>query len=176
MTSPVSLTNADWNRAAEVGEEEAQAQTGAEDDWKLVGSTRQSVISSPRCESSGPRNPTQANSSKRLRPVTSSNTDYWGLVSAEEPRERAVKKAVFYLGNLRQDASEESLLQYITQRAQDVGSKVSVFNSRLFQKEGSSAARITINANAAAFVGKANFWPRPVYVRRWKFPPCYWQH
>ena len=74
------------------------------------------------------------------------------------------------LSSTLETASEESLVQYITQRAQDVGSKVIVFNSRLFQKRRSSAASNTINAVAAAFVGKAIFWPRPVYVRRWKFP------
>ena len=90
----------------------------------------------------------------------------WRLVTNTKPTQ---KKSVFFVGNLLPEMQSEQLKLFIERRAADIDHPVSVFEVKIFPKESSSSARITINASSAKLVNSRRFWPAPLYSRCWNF-------
>ena len=100
------------------------------------------------------------------------NSRCFGLLSSSDQpsaRDDRVKHAVFFVGNLCADVDDGRLTDFVSQRVDELGVDVTVFNTKVFPKESFSSARITVNEDAAGALWDRSFWPRAVYARRWKF-------
>ena len=67
----------------------------------------------------------------------------------------------------------ESLTTYVTERSKNIGVRCpEVFNGKVFPPQtdtGTYCARITVDEESAEALADRSFWPRPLYVRPWKF-------
>lgn len=97
----------------------------------------------------------------------------WNLVTNKKP---GPKKAVFYIGKLKQNETEEHLTEFVNRRAQEAGIETEVFECKVFNKENSDgeparnvSARLMINDSSSDLITHWKFWPKPVYIRDWKF-------
>ena len=107
-----------------------------------------------------------------------SDDDSWQLVLKKPPQS---KKAVLYVGNLSSTTTAEGLRTYIERRAEAVEAHTPrVYEAKVFVPvPGNSAgrdhetagARLTIAVTDLPTLDNRSFWPRPAYVRRWKFQP-----
>ena len=99
---------------------------------------------------------------------TSSNL--WKLVTAKKP---AKKKCVLYIGRVSKSCTEQQLEHFILQRAEHVGEKApKVYATKIFSKSDDNdfnAARIVVDYASSQLILTRNFWPRPLYSRRWNF-------
>ena len=92
--------------------------------------------------------------------------DSWQTVSSQKP---TGKKAVFFVGNLRNDMQEEDFKTFITKRCLSAGVSVVVHSVKLFSKSDNMSARVIISADGAKLVKSRVFWPAPVCCRAWSF-------
>ena len=67
----------------------------------------------------------------------------------------------------------KSLTTYVTERSKNIGVRCpEVFNGKVFPPQtdtGTYCARITVDEESAEALADRSFWPRPLYVRPWKF-------
>ena len=115
-----------------------------------------------------------------FQPFDSDDEDgIWKLVSSRTPTR---KKAVLYVGNLRDQTNEDKLIEFITKRAvmctsESENSSVripKIYNCKVFQKESEAetshcSARITIDHDSRELLCLSRFWPNGTYARPWKF-------
>eukprot|EP00117_Sycon_ciliatum_P027647 scpid95973/ scgid22415/ len=93
----------------------------------------------------------------------------WELVT-KIPPSKGKRRALLWIGNLRDDITEETLTAYLSTRVDQLGLKeFTIHNCKLFIKLGKVRARITVNAADAPTVTGPTFWPRPTYARPWVF-------
>lgn len=99
----------------------------------------------------------------------------WNLVTNKKPGPR---KAVYFIGNLKADETEEHLSEFVKRRAHEANMKTEVFQCTVFpspkDKDGEpttsyASARIVIDESSSELVTHKKFWPKPVYIRKWKF-------
>ena len=75
-----------------------------------------------------------------------------------------------YVGNLSAKCTESSLKQFVQERSQAAKLEVPVYNCSMHVSEtGRTSARLSVNASHLSPVTSANFWPRPLYCRPWRF-------
>ena len=82
--------------------------------------------------------------------------DSWQTVSSQNP---TGKKAVFFVGNLRNDMQEEDFKTFITKRCLSAGVSVVVHSVKLFSKSDNMSARVIISADGAKLVKSRVFSP-----------------
>ena len=93
--------------------------------------------------------------------------DSWKLVAAGPPRK---KRSVFFVGNLSHDCTVDSLTEFVHRRSESVGTPVKAHQCSLHTAgNGQVSARISVDATSKLTVTSANFWPRPLYCRPWRF-------
>ena len=90
----------------------------------------------------------------------------WQTVSSQKP---TGKKAVFFVGNLRNDMQEEDFKTFIPKRCLSAGVSVVFHSVKIFSKSDNMSARVIISADGAKLVKSRVFWPAPVYCRAWSF-------
>ena len=90
----------------------------------------------------------------------------WQTISSQKP---TGKKAVFFVGNLRNDMQEEDFKTFITKRCLSAGVSVVVHSVKLFSKSDNMSARVIISADGAKLVKSRVFWPTLVHCRAWSF-------
>ena len=102
--------------------------------------------------------------------VDAINDDSWQLVAAAPPRRR---RAVVFVCNLNSTCTMESLTEFVHRRSvAATGNIIDVHSCNVYTAaSGKVSARVTIYAACLATVTSANFWPRPLYCRTWKFIP-----
>eukprot|EP00117_Sycon_ciliatum_P012231 scpid83950/ scgid2699/ len=102
--------------------------------------------------------------------VDAINDDSWQLVAAAPPRRR---RAVVFVGNLSSTCTMEGLTEFVHRRSvAATGNIIDVHSCNVHTAaSGKVSARVTIDAACLATVTSANFWPRPLYCRTWKFNP-----
>ena len=135
---------------------------------------------------------------KRPRVENCVNGTEWKAVSRERPKTRKIKtqakfptpasedllslvsdrkdqreRVVLYIGNLKAGTTFDNLSTYATERSKSIGVRCpQIFNGKVFQPQtgtGACGARITVDEESAEALADRSFWPRPLYVRRWKF-------
>ena len=134
--------------------------------------------SSDECEGDGDQDATCVDED-RFQPVQNSKRskkqcvlqviadDSWKMVSSEPPR---AKKAVLYVGNLGDQCTEERLREFVQHRAAAVGTSADVHDCSMHESAtGKISARLTVDAATVSTITAANFWPRPLYARQWRF-------
>ncbi|XP_065197709.1 uncharacterized protein LOC135829232 [Sycon ciliatum] len=102
--------------------------------------------------------------------VDAINDDSWQLVAAAPPRRR---RAVVFVGNLSSTCTMEGLTEFVHRRSvAATGNIIDVHSCNVHTAaSGKVSARVTNDAACLATVTAANFWPRPLYCRTWKFNP-----
>ena len=102
--------------------------------------------------------------------VDAINDNSWQLVAAAPPRRR---RAVVFVGNLSSTCTMEGLTEFVQRRSvAATGDIIDVHSCNVHTAaSGKVSARVTIHAACLATVTSANFWPRPLYCRTWKFNP-----
>ena len=91
----------------------------------------------------------------------------WKMVSLEPP---GAKKAVLYFGNLGNQCTEERLREFVQHRVAAVGTSVDVHDCSMHESAtGNISGRLTVDAATVSTITAANFWPRALYARQWRF-------
>ena len=111
--------------------------------------------------------PVQSNCEKSQPILAVIKDDSWKLVAAGPPRK---KRSVFFVGNLSPDCTVDSLTEFVHRRSESVGTPVKAHQCSLHTAgNGQVSARISVDATCKLTVVSANFWPRPLYCRPWRF-------
>ena len=92
--------------------------------------------------------------------------DSWNYVCSTKP---TGPKSDVFVGNLKPDITEDSLKKYLDIRAARIGLRLVVHRCRLFPKESSTSARVTVNQAATGTLLTKEFWHRPLYGRKWDY-------
>jgi len=90
----------------------------------------------------------------------------WSKVTRRKP---APKKSVFFVGKLKKNNTAEEVKEFIKYQASKVKHPVEVFEVSIFPKAEFSSARIVVSSADAKLVTHKRFWPKPSYIRKWKF-------
>ena len=113
-----------------------------------------------------PRRRKRNKSTQVLQPISD---DAWKLI-ADEPHR--AKRAVVYVGNLSRETTEDRLREFVDLRSRAVNSDTPVVLhtcSMHVNASGCMSARAFVDASSLHILLAANFWPRPLYCRRWTF-------
>ena len=105
-------------------------------------------------------------STKVLQPISN---DAWNYIANEPHR---AKGAVVYVGNLSRETTEDRLRQFVDLRSRAVNTDTPVVlytSSMHVNDSGCIAATEMVDASSLHILLAANFWPRPLYCRRWTF-------
>ena len=117
--------------------------------------------------------PKSANTRKTKNPARFPTPASEDLLSRVSDRKDQTERVVLYVGNLKVGTTFESLTTYVTERSKNIGVRCpEVFNGKVFQPQtdnGTYCARITVDEESAEALADRSFWPRPLYVRPWKF-------
>ena len=96
-----------------------------------------------------------------------SDEEDWKFVSKVPPRK---KRAVLYVGNLRNDQDELNLRQCISECCLGLGNVTAVIDTCSIQTKGEHAnAHASLNADAAQHLCRCGFWVHRIYAREWVF-------
>ena len=117
--------------------------------------------------------PKSANTRKTKNPARFPTPASEDLLSLVSDRKDQTERVVLYVGNLKVGTTFESLTTYVTERSKNIGVRCpEVFNGKVFPPQtdtGTYCARITVDEESAEALADRSFWPRPLYVRPWKF-------
>ena len=104
-----------------------------------------------------------------LAPLTTED-DLWSSLTDDPP---PVKKAVLYVGNLRQHLDNEALADSIRSRCKAGGEvNLSILEVKLSPMPTNPSyqwAHVTVPQSAEGILTAPNFWPGRVYCRPWRF-------
>ena len=113
-----------------------------------------------------PRRRKRNKSTKMLQPISD---DAWKLIEDEPHR---AKRVVEYVGNLSRETTEDRLRKFVDLRSRAVNSDTPVVlhsSSMHVNDSGCISATAMVDASSLHILLAANFWPRPLYCRRWTF-------
>ena len=87
----------------------------------------------------------------------------------------SVKKQALFVGNLRHDMSPTQMEEFVQRRCGSVSHTAKVYQCSFLSRETTdhspAAAHLVVDQHTADLVLTSTFWPRPVYVRPWRFKP-----
>lgn len=93
----------------------------------------------------------------------------WTLVSSS--KNRPVKKADLYVGNLKEGTTSDDLQQFLQSRVSSAGLSITIHRVTVAVSGSSNHTygRLTVSATDAPLLKERNFWPGNLYCRGWQF-------